>query len=276
MIGSLVYSSRSCATKQWRKDHEAHRARIKAVKPSTDMSTPSTMLMDHFKTNLKKERLLEERYLEIDRENKVLLRKMSEAMKKPNPYVKEPPGTRDLSLNRTGRKMELIRITQDNQRMLKAIQEVKPVYDHKKWEKNFEDSEYHLKARCAYPVITRLPRQTSAPSVLLQMQEDSLTSDAHSTFGKSQTVDAEEDKKFVLKEGLRIGEVYYLLEMATDGRALNVSAYDGESQTSLELIVKEKVHRQLYRQCNGDYAQIASLLRVKGNRLILDVPGSSD
>ncbi|CAL1166795.1 unnamed protein product [Cladocopium goreaui] len=62
------------------------------------------------------------------------------------------------------------------------------------------------------------------------------------------------------------------LEMSTDGRTLNVSAYDGESKTSLELVIKEKVHRQLYRECNGDYAQIAAMLRVDGSRLILDSP----
>ncbi|CAL1166791.1 unnamed protein product [Cladocopium goreaui] len=47
------------------------------------MSAPSTMKMDHFRSNLKKERLLEDRYMEIDRQNRVLLKRMSEAMRKP-------------------------------------------------------------------------------------------------------------------------------------------------------------------------------------------------
>lgn len=237
--------------------------------------------MDHFRTNLKKERLLEERYMEIDRENRVLLRKMSEAMRKPNPYTTPGDANKPTSLNRTGRKAELIRISKDNQRLLKSIQGVQPVYNHKKWEEHYAKSAYHLKNCCAYPVVTRMTRGDSAPSVLMQMAPDQTQSDYGSTggFSPSRTGGAdstggEDDRKFVLKEGLRIGETYYLLEMATDGRTLNVSAYDGETKTSLELIIKEKVHRQMYRECNGDYAQIAAKLRVDGNRLLLDFPGA--
>jgi len=244
------------------------------VKPSTDMTAPSTMKMDHFRTNLKKERLLEERYMEIDRENRVLLKKMSEAMRKPNPYTTVPKESRPVSLNRTGRKMELIRITKDNARLLKSIQSVEPVYNHKKWEEHYAKSAHHLKNCCAYPVITRMSRNESAPSVLMHMPPDQsdMMSTGMSQGAASPTGGGEDNRNFVLKEGLRIGETYYLLEMATDGRTLNVSAYDGETKTSLELIVKEKVHRALYRECNGDYAQIASKLRVQGNRLVLDTP----
>jgi len=280
-VGSLVFSSKSCYEKELRKNHDAHRARIKQVKPSTDMTAPTTMKMDHFRTNLKKERLLEERYMEIDRENRVLMRKMSEAMRKPNPYTGPESGNKPTSLNRSGRKAELIRITQDNQRLLKSIRAVQPVYNHKQWEEHYNKSATHLKNCCAYPVITRMSRADSAPSVLMQMAPDQTQSDYMSTGGFSpsrgmadSTGGGEDDRKFVLKEGLRIGETYYLLEMATDGRTLNVSAYDGETKTSLELIIKEKVHRQMYRECNGDYAQIASKLRVDGDRLVLDFPGA--
>ncbi|CAJ1375770.1 unnamed protein product [Effrenium voratum] len=123
-----------------------------------------------------------------------------------------------------------------------------------------------------------MSRGGSAPSVMMQIAPDGGSrpdsggqSPGMSGMGSGQA-SAEEDRRFVLKEGLRIGETYYLLEMSTDGRTLNVSAYDGETKTSLELIVKEKVHRSLYRECNGDYAQIAAMLRVEGNRLVLDNP----
>mmetsp|Transcript_2339 Transcript_2339/g.4025 ORF Transcript_2339/g.4025 Transcript_2339/m.4025 type:complete len:297 (+) Transcript_2339:48-938(+) len=285
-VGSLVFSSKSCAEKEWRKAHESHRARIKQVKPATDMSAPSTMKMDHFRSNLKKERLLEDRYMEIDRQNRVLLKRMSEAMRKPNPYVVEKKEAAPPSLNRSGRKMEMVRITKDNARLLRSIQKVQPVYSHKKWEEHYQKSGRHLKNCCAYPVITRMSRGSSAPSVMMQIASDpAAASGAIPGSGAPSSVQSpvkggastsvapeEEDRRFVLKEGLRIGETYYLLEMSTDGRTLNVSAYDGESKTSLELVIKEKVHRQLYRECNGDYAQIAAMLRVDGSRLILDSP----
>jgi len=278
-VGSLVFSSKSCAEKEWRKAHESHRARIKQVKPATDMTAPSTMKMDHFRSNLKKERLLEDRYMEIDRQNRVLLKRMSEAMRKPNPYVVEKKEAAPPSLNRSGRKMEMIRITKDNARLLRSIQKVQPVYSHKKWEEHYQKSGRHLKNCCAYPVVTRMSRGTSAPSVMMQIASDpagGIASGAPSSVQSPKAPAAataeEEDRRFVLKEGLRIGETYYLLEMSTDGRTLNVSAYDGESKTSLELVIKEKVHRQLYRECNGDYAQVAAMLRVEGSRLVLDSP----
>lgn len=278
-VGCLVYSSKSCAEKEWRKSHDSHRVRIRQVKPATDMSAPSTMKMDHFRTNLKKERLLEDRYMEIDRENRVLLKKMSEAMRKPNPYVVEKKEEKPPSLNRSGRKMEMIRITKDNARLLKSIQKVQPVYSHKKWEEHYQKSAVHLKNCCAYPVVTRMSRGRSAPSVMMQIAPDGDGPDSMSPAGQSPVrtgaaspTAGEEDRRSVLKEGLRIGETYYLLEMSTDGRTLNVSAYDGETKTSLELIIKEKVHRSLYRECNGDYAQIAAMLRVEGNRLFLASP----
>merc|ERR1719330_1123220 len=227
--------------------------------------------MDHFRVNLKKERLLEDRYMEIDRENQVLLKKMSEAMKKPNPYIDKPDTGKPASLNRQFRKHDLIRITQENQRMLKAIQSTKPVYNIKSWEDGYRKSEVLLKNCSTYPVVTRLPREKSAPSVLMSLAPE--TDGPGSTSASfNQTGEGGEDhnQRNVLKEGMEIGDKYYLLEMSTDGISLHIIAFDGESQTSLELMVKEKKHRQLYRELNGDYTQIAARLRIEGNRLLLD------
>jgi len=57
--------------------------------------------------------------------------------------------------------------------------------------------------------------------------------------------------------------------MATDGRTLTISAYDGDTQKTLELLVNERNHRKLYRECNGDYALLANRLQVERDRLIL-------
>merc|ERR1712118_353603 len=86
---------------------------------------------------------------------------------------------------------------------------------------------------------------------------------------------AEEELRYVLKEGKKIGEGYYLVEMATDGRTMTISAYDGDTQKTLELLVNEKNHRKLYRETNGDYSAIAARLRVDGDRLILEPAAGS-
>lgn len=230
------------------------------------------MAMNHFRVNLKRERLLEDRYMEIDRENQILIKKMSDAMKKPNSYIKEPAGGGNVptTLNRQGRKADLIRITTENQRMLKAIQSAKPVYSTKSWEASYRNSEVLLKNCSTYPVITRIAREQSAPSILVSLRPDEMGQTGGSMGSTGKLAAQDDDHKYVLKEGLRIGEKYWLLEMATDGQSLTVSAFHGETNTSLELVVKEKRHRQLYREVNGDYSQIAGRLRIENDRLLLD------
>jgi len=269
-VGSLVVGCKSAAQKEWRRTHEGHRARIQQVKSVSDLAPPASMGMDHFRVNLKKERLLEDRYMEIDRENGILMKKMSQAMKKPNTYTDKPDANKPASMNKQARKHDLIRITQENQRMLKAIHSTKPVYDTKRWEESYRKSEALVRNCSTYPVITRLPRDKSAPSIMMSLSpdEDGNQSVAASR-PNSSFVSGEEGKQVCLKEGMRIGEKYWLLEMTTDGQALNVSAYDGEAQT-LEMMIKEKKHRQLYRELNGDYSSIAGRLRIEGNRLLLD------
>jgi len=274
----MVVGSKSCREKELRKEKELHHARLKKCRSAIDMTAPLTMGMDHLRTNHKRERLLEDRYVEIDRDNQVLLKKMADAMRKPNPYTKEGPENKPTSLNRTGRKKELLEITKENRRMLKAIQGVKPVYNAKSWDDSYKKSETLLRNCSSYPVITRLPRERSSPSILMQLDTEADAGYATgnvsgSRQGSPSRGGQDPDAKFVLKEGKRIGGTYYLLEMSTDGRVLTVSAYDGETQNSLELVVKEKIHRQLYREVNGDYSAIAARLRVDDNRLVLDTSG---
>lgn len=271
-VGSLVVASKSGARKEWEKQHQAHRDRITKVKPATDMTMPMTATMDHIRNNLKKEQLLEGRYMEIDRENRILLRKMSDMMKKPNPYTTGKEEKPNVSLNKDGRKQSLLAITKENQRLLKSIQEVQPVYNVKSWDEHYRNSGVLLKNCCTYPVITRLPRQRSSPSILMRMETAGGDGSA-APMGATDSGAGGEDVKYVLKEGKRIGETYFLVEMSTDGRTLNISAYDGDTQTSLELVVGEKNHRQLYREAQGDYALIANKLRVEDNRLKLKGSG---
>merc|ERR1719433_72377 len=77
--------------------------------------------MDHLRRNLKGERLLEERYTEIDRDNQAMLKKISDNLRRPSNYEVNGTVNRPTSLNRTGRKKELLEITKENQAMLKKI-----------------------------------------------------------------------------------------------------------------------------------------------------------
>ena len=56
---------------------------LQNMKPGIDMTEPKTCSLQHLRNNLKREQLLEDRYMEIDRENRILLQKMSDVMRKP-------------------------------------------------------------------------------------------------------------------------------------------------------------------------------------------------
>ncbi|CAJ1335693.1 unnamed protein product [Effrenium voratum] len=71
---------------------------------------------------------------------------------------------------------------------------------------------------------------------------------------------AGDDLRYVLKEGQNINGAYYLVEMATDGRSLAITAYNTDQKVTVELLVNERNHRKLYRDHNGDYRAIAAKL----------------
>jgi hypothetical protein len=64
--------------------------------------------------NGKKEALMEQRYTEIERENRILLEKMSNIMQNPKPNLYNPNNEYKKSLNREQRRRDLIKITVEN------------------------------------------------------------------------------------------------------------------------------------------------------------------
>lgn len=256
---------------------------MKQIRPQVDTSVPGTVHLDHLRNNLKREQLLEERYHEIDRENKILLQKMSDIMKTSS-YSSGRAKSGPPSLNRDSRKTELMRITQENQGILKRIQRAQPVYNHVAWEETYKRNTQYLKNSSEYPLVLKRKSSSRGGSLMPLGSKDGpggsldrADSSSRGGMGGSSTAEpgpqdlGPEDLRYVLKEGKRIGGRYYLVEMATDGRTLAVSAYDGDNQRTLELLVNERNHRKLYRDANGDYNAIVEKLKVEGDQLTLDM-----
>merc|ERR1712228_467568 len=180
-----------------------------------------------------------------------------------------------VSLNKDARKKELLRITKENQSILKRIQQAQPVYNHVEWEDEHRKNSNYLKNRCEFPVMLRTPRQGRfVSSELVSMVEDdgAITArSAQSSRAAQQDLADGANQRYVLKEGMKLSDTYYLVDMSTDGRNLYVSAFDSNSSVTLEVVVKEKTHRKLYREANGDYRKIAQRLKVSSQgRLLLD------
>merc|ERR1712126_131864 len=162
----------------------------------------------------------------------------------------------------------------ENQAILKRIQKAQPVYNHVEWEKSHKRNSGYMKNACEYPVV--LKKRDMNPSGtritggrMGEASDKNLDGGPGSDRAHSPTNDMNESTRYVLKEGKKISGNYYLIEMTTDGRTLTIAAYDGDSQKTLELLVNEKNHRRLYRECNRDYSQIAARLSVEGDKLTL-------
>jgi E3 ubiquitin-protein ligase TRIP12 len=295
MYRSIPVGNKLCAERNRQRNQELHMKRLNAMKPQVDTSEPGVVHLDHLRNNLKREQLLEERYFEIDRENKILLQKMSDIMRTSS-YTNERSKSGPPSLNRDLRKMELMRITQENQKILSRIQKAQPIYNHVEWEDSYRRSATYLKNKCEYPPMGRDGGKMSSrgligaslvgtkPSTAGDDMRATASSARSGGFGSARSdIDAGKPRsapggmddmpsgrRHVLKSGKNIGSRHYLVEMVTDGRALAISAYDGDTQRTLELVVSETNHRRLYRDANGDYDLIAQRLRVEGNDLTID------
>jgi E3 ubiquitin-protein ligase TRIP12 len=268
MYRSIPVVNKACVERVRKREHDMHRQRIKSMRPQVDTTVPTVCHLDHLRNNLKREQLLEERYYEIDRENRILLQKMSDIMRNAS-YSADRAKSGPPSLNRDSRKMELMRITQENQAILKRIQQAQPVYNHVAWEDSYRRSGSYLRNSAEYPIVLQ-KRLSSSRISLTPLGKDSNGFDKlDQQSGVHKPEEDADELRYVLKEGKKIGQTYYLVEMATDGRTLAISAYDGDSRRTLELLVNEKNHRRLYRDANGDYNLIAEKLRVEGEQLVL-------
>jgi hypothetical protein len=122
-----------------------------------------------------KEQLLVDKVTEIQKENRILLKKMLTIDLKPTPHnpqkIKMIPTPSAFSLNRGQRIAELTRVTQQNKVLLQRLQTAGSVYNSKRWEKDFRKKQYRAKMLsknsdryCQHPyfVMTGEPRVLSA------------------------------------------------------------------------------------------------------------------
>merc|ERR1719213_1525408 len=169
MYRQIPVGSKLCYQKELQKEDARMRRRIAEVKAGIDMRPPVSMQLQHLRQNMKREQLLEDRYIEIDRANRILLQKMSDIMRKPVYEIRH--GVHGpVSVSKDTRKRELIRITQDNQALLRRIQTTQPVYRHLQWEEAYKRNELYLRNACEYPVVIR--KQASAPVVSPAKKEE--------------------------------------------------------------------------------------------------------
>ena len=167
-------SANKTLTKKWRRrNHARHRARLSSVRSRIDNSPPRPYA--HLHVNLKKLQTEEERMSQIERDNRILLNKMSRIMRQrhtlDNSNSRYSARAGKPSLNRLKRKKELARITRENQRILARIQSVQPTYNHVAWEADRDRQKALLSNICEYPYQ---PARQPEPQVLSRAELEAL------------------------------------------------------------------------------------------------------
>ena len=133
------------------RSQDKHQKKLQELKPIAPDDQPSTVRQ--FRRNKKKEVLEEERFTEIERCNRILLERLSNIMKKNNQNTPNDQNKfRVRSLNRDSRKRELVKITIENQNILKRIQNQKSGFSIQNWEESRRKEEIYLQNISEFPI----------------------------------------------------------------------------------------------------------------------------
>eukprot|EP01041_Mallomonas_annulata_P012365 gene12365-26013_t len=138
--------------KAWQKkmadrDYAAHMQRISEMKSSVDLVAPKAYL----KANKRKESDRRRQYADIDRENRLLLERLAKIMQQKTIDNESEVIQFKKSLSQSTRRVELERITSENQRLLRRIQEAEPCYNHLQWEEAEKVREIYLRNMTEFP-----------------------------------------------------------------------------------------------------------------------------
>merc|ERR1712222_11243 len=105
----------------------------------------------HLHLKLKKLQMEEERLATVERDNRILLEKMS--------YIMRTKGRVDnwnsydqKSLNKTKRQRDLLRVTHENQAILKRISSKEPHYNHDIWKQEWDQNLHYMQNISNYPI----------------------------------------------------------------------------------------------------------------------------
>ena len=190
-----------------------HQEKLRTMKSSVDAGKPSTLGI--IKGRAKREQIMEDRYQVIERENKMLLDKMTNIMQG---SAQRSSPTSKKSLNKELRKRDLIKITLENQALLKRLTDKQPSYRTEKWEGERVETEKLLENICEFPYRLGSTR----PRAAREMQT-TLRKTQSSTF-KGQHLSP--IKRSVFKRGVNIMGRYFIVEMSTDKVTLTITVSD--------------------------------------------------
>lgn len=147
---AMPIGNKQCYARHVKANQDKHRRNLASMKCSIDNKPPQTFA--HLQRNQKKEQMMEERYAEIERDNRLLLEKMSGIMRKNNMDMRNDSMQYGRSLGKDIRRKELKKISKENLEILRRIQNAEPTYDHFAWQDDARKHEVYMKNICELPL----------------------------------------------------------------------------------------------------------------------------
>mmetsp|Transcript_9676 Transcript_9676/g.25854 ORF Transcript_9676/g.25854 Transcript_9676/m.25854 type:complete len:317 (-) Transcript_9676:55-1005(-) len=281
MDRAIPVGNKVCAARVHKRYEDQRAERLRAMRPTVDARPPETCHMPHLKRNRKKDEILGQLWDSREKTDRAMLLRMEEFGK--NGEFAPPRSNSLPQLNREksdpykfpggpARRRELTRITNDNGKMAYRLMNMRPMYKRKEWEADYARSTEVLKRVCEYPpplVALSSRRRPGEPrSSLDRLPGDAQDPDAVASRSNMGQLE-EEEFECVLHENVPLHGVPCEVYMATDGKALAISAYDQVHQRTFEMLVPEVDHGRLYDEIRGDYGYLALRLYIDGDRLLV-------
>ena len=128
------------------KHHQEHMDRVRKMKPVVDAGPPRELPLSG-KKEIERKRFHDR----VEKGNRALLDRLGKAMEIKNIDNERHDKIKFQSLQAGLKKVELARVTMENQMLLHRIQQAIPAYDHHEWERAAEHREFYLKNMTQYP-----------------------------------------------------------------------------------------------------------------------------
>jgi hypothetical protein len=188
---------------------------------------------------------------------------------------------RSKSLNRGRRLRDLVKITFENQALLRRLQEKQPNYNTQQWEEDRRLAEQRLRSICEFPYHLGVTAEDRSRDTSMQIRrtvsssgaKPSSTSftDKRVSTSKPRLVNRVSSGSVVFKRGVNIGGNYFIVEMMGLADKLHIFVHEVEqpSSFSLELPLQEAIELM---GGSDRYEVLASMLSVEDGEIVLNEP----
>ncbi|OMJ73309.1 hypothetical protein SteCoe_28023 [Stentor coeruleus] len=229
-----------------KKENQRLYLELNLIKPTMNFSLPREC--SHLKINKKREQIKEDRYTEIERENRILLEKIHIIMC--SKASKKTPIKMNHSLNFSQRARKQRQISIDNLSLLKRLQSKKSMYSYGKFDNIFKAKKKHS----AYDG---------------RISDNSYNDDYNPLRGRVKLSPLPDDKKkTVFKSEVMIGDKNFSIKIMRNKKDIKIIATNKEKKEGFVLILNKK-DADYVMQGTKDYKKIVDSLNFDGEDLVL-------